>query len=204
MRARCVWLFLGVLLTPSVAQPFTLVCLGDSNTTNHSPDGSPWPIKSWCEILAERYPEWTVYNLAVASTTVVPRSSLDAPGQLVNALFSYSPIDVVIAAFGTNDVAHPYAPETIVAAYVRLAATATAAGAVLLPALTPRRWYPERYSREIRRANGLLQREFGRRAVVPFDRHVRRIDLPDGVHFSVDGQMRRADVAARALILAGW
>ncbi len=126
-----------------------VACLGDSNTQEWDPGnfhacGSPdTQTTMWCTRLATMVQPlgWTVRNHAVFGATVLSPNPL-APGftstasQQLTAALAVSPTpDVVILAFGTNDLAQPIS--SIVAAYAAMKQTIEAGGRRAMIALTP-------------------------------------------------------------------
>jgi len=177
----------------------TVVCLGDSNTAP-APD---LPRTSWCDIVAETT-RWHVVNRAVVGATMtdftcVPGHETCARHQLAVALLE-DHADVVVLAFGTNDLLFGATLDDVVATARALRAQAEAAGARPLIALTP----PIRRFVDLDRRRIALDRALRsalpHRVVLDFTAGMRARDfLPDGIHLSDRGQRKLARQVRRAL-----
>lgn len=181
-------------------------CLGDSNTDAHVVQGT-----GWCERLAASQPTWTVVNRGVFYATAVDRDPCRiAPAfcgdgdsaQMAFTLAADHP-DVVIAAFGTNDVFVGPGPEATRDAYLRMGRRATEAGVEFFPALTPPRYPPQPdVSAQISLFNRTLYEAFPGH-VIDFARGMRPVDFTsDGLHLNDRGQRKRFLAVRR--ILRRW
>lgn len=194
-----------------------LACLGDSNTY------ADWQFKQhegfpkgrgWCEQLAEYLgPTVVLWNLATPGATAVRNQWPDLPpdvlfsgfSQIEQALALDRP-DIVLVAFGTNDVLPDHAadPATILAAHCEIAARARAAGALVLVATAPK---PQpTHDREYRRSpetlarfNELLRASFTPDAVLDFEALLEPEDYFDDLHMNAAGQYKRAQEAKRKI-----
>ena len=194
-----------ILASRASAATLTVDCLGDSNTAARFQAGIPQ--LGWCELIQRWRPDWDVHNHAVVFSTAVWRCDGfiglfcgDGPtGQMAYALATDHP-DVVIAAFGTNDIFNgPFTAEQTFAAYEDMARMADSAGAAFLPALVPPAFgHPQ--MPEAERLNDMLR---GAHAIVlDFWRRIRPVRdfLPgDTIHFNARGQRKRYRAARRAL-----
>ncbi len=179
-----------------------VVCLGDSNT-EHS---ERFPA-SWCRDLAELLPEgWTVVNRGLGGATATGASLRPAREQLEYALDWDRP-DVLLAAFGTNDLLAGVASEEIVAALVELRRLATEGGAELFVAELPplRTAGPEgrSFAAEVAETNELLRRAIPAERRLDLGSGFSEALLRDGVHLGAEGHARRARRALEALQAAG-
>jgi lysophospholipase L1-like esterase len=196
----------------ATARSMTLVCLGDSNTAAPS---------SWCGQLAAVLPEsWRVVNRAVGGAVV------DHPGgwqngreQLEASLAADDP-DVLVFAFGTNDLMLSFAYrarerslakliQPIVAGYERLAQRGRRSGARVFVALTPPfctgRDFSPGINRFVRALNGAIEKSFRRAEIIDFHTPVAADDYvgDDCVHLNAQGQRKRLGAACAALARAG-
>ena len=185
------------------AQAFILACLGDSNT---DPGHQAFLEQTgWCELIAARYPDWTVVNYALVWSTAVARCESqniyqvfcgDGPqGQMATALAQVHP-DLVIAAFGTNDIVSGYSAAAVLEAYVDMASMADSNGAGFLPALTP----PTEdgtYADAIAALNDVIRSAFP--STVDFFSHFRPFEYADPLHLNARGQRHRYWAARRAI-----
>jgi lysophospholipase L1-like esterase len=188
----------------------TVACLGDSNTLGTNPSRT-----SWCDLLGGmiKRPDWRTVNRGVAGATAVQGDWPDAYDQLAATLTADKP-DVVIFAFGTNDVtwAASYAtlvhrtplPEYLepsVAALRELYDRAETAGATAFIATTP----PANDGIALRAEhtpyfNQRLRDEFPAPRVVDFTSAIDpAVDLHDALHLNESGQAKLAAAAYAAL-----
>jgi lysophospholipase L1-like esterase len=137
----------------------------------------------------------------------VPNWPYDGPAQLADTIANDRP-DVVILAFGTNDLRFAYSIDDTVSAYQELVAAAEQTGAFVLIALTPplAPWYPDAAA-----PNPLYEALNQRLALTwPPGRLVDCASfvvppgdyLDDGIHFSVAGHAKRAFTAYERLLFA--
>jgi lysophospholipase L1-like esterase len=132
-----------LLAVPAWAiRPREVACLGDSNTA------AGWPTADrvrWCEYAAElcptirfrgRRPSATWFNVAIGGAVVAPGPYID--DQLDAARRAHS--DVVLLAFGTNDVALGSTPERY-ARHVRTACRRARRRCYVLT-MPPHPWLP--------------------------------------------------------------
>ena len=202
-RAACA-LVLTLLGPAPAVRAMAVSCLGDSNTDARFAAGLHQV--SWCDQLARWRPRWTVVNHGLVYATAVDRCAGaiglfcgdGLHGQLRYALSADAP-DVVIAAFGTNDILNgPYRADDVLAAYEDMAAAARRAGVAFLPASTavsPTR--PAERNAEVERLKTLLRRRF--RVVVDFSRVGPEGLRADGIHLNARGQRERYRAARAAL-----
>lgn len=187
-----------------------IACLGDSNTQAGWPDAES---VRWCELAAARLPDVVALrgpfplrepvqflNLGLGGGAVTDAEAVPwaAPSQLRAALAAGA--DVVIAAFGTNDVRRRLeSVEKIVSGYRTLCANA--APARCLVALTPPVFPPhEDRNPAIATLNAALRGAFPPSQVIDFWTGFERGDFsPDGLHLSHQGQEKRASRAVDAL-----
>jgi len=87
-----------------------IVCLGDSNTDrNFKPN-----VPTWCERLQARHPEWEIINRGATYAVARGCGILQACSLLAAAL--QLEFDVVLLAFGTNDLYGGATAEEVVVA----------------------------------------------------------------------------------------
>jgi len=190
----------------------TVACLGDSNTEG----GSLYAAgDGWCEQLERRLesPPWRTLNRGRSGATACrtprrpesPSAPLDAEDMLERTLEQDRP-DVVILAFGTNDVILGCDAEATLAAYRRMLARIALDGREGLVALVPpflpprprRRRHP--WDDRIDALNERLRREFRSTQIVDFASGMERADyFADGVHIRPSGQLKRAEATRAAL-----
>lgn len=191
MRALLLWLATLSSCFPLVRDwngdgAVRIAVLGDSNT-------EPYFGLSWCDVLIAQYPsvEWRCRGQGGARLTV-------HAGDMVTAALAEAP-DVVLLAFGTNDVVYIRKPEQAFDALLALEKQIDTSGAVTLAALIPpfpRAGKPGR--RGIAAYNTLVRKHFGRRTI-DFHTGMDSPEYSDGVHFYPAGQKQRAAVAAAVL-----
>jgi hypothetical protein len=181
----------------------TVACLGDSNTD------AARPGTEWCEQLARVAPTVVTVNEGRGGATAVdlPKWEYDASGQLDEALASARP-DVVVLAFGTNDLRLAYPVDEVLAAYRDLATRAQQAGAFVLIALTPpvAPWFEG--AATLNPLYALLNERLA--AEWPADRLIdfaSAVSAPgdydaDGIHFTASGHAKRALAAYTRLLFA--
>jgi lysophospholipase L1-like esterase len=184
----------------------TIACLGDSNTAADS---------SWCARLGTLIgrPNWRTVNRGVYGSTAVQADWPDAFEQLTTTLAADKP-DVIIFAFGTNDVSWSGAYAAIagitptvrhlepsVAALRELYDRAEAAGATAFIATTPPANDGIALRREYTRYfNSRLQAEFPPERVVDFFSGIDPVaDVHDTLHLNAAGQAKLAKAALSAL-----
>jgi lysophospholipase L1-like esterase len=139
------------------------------------------------------------------TATDVPNWPYDGPAQLAETLANDQP-DVVVLAFGTNDLRFSYSVDEVAAAYQDLAAEAEQAGAFVLIALTPpvAPWFPDAGTLnplyEI--LNARLSMDWPAGRLVDFATQVEPPGdyLEDGIHFTVAGHAKRALAAHERLL----
>lgn len=197
-----------------------IACLGDSNTSSVWQQARPKGFSEefgWCEQLVARIddPRVRSINVGAGGATIGPSQLggdlleqvfFEGQQQLDLALFLES-VDVVLMAFGTNDVVANTgsSPEDIVAHYNRLWRRARAYGMLALVATTPP-VYENPKTGEVPRSrdaiaetNQLLRETFAPRYRLDFDADMPAEDYLDGLHMSAAGQATRADEARRAI-----
>lgn len=200
----------------------TVVCLGDSNTMFDHVGGLR---RAWCEQLddAVANPNWRFVNRALLGMTAVDlRRTLgdltmyvDAPTPhpvTIDATLRLDHADVVILAFGTNDL-RPLTnelatPEQLVTAYQAHVEKLRRGGAgVVLIALTPPTVPPSPPADlpRIDAANALLRRTFPADMLLDFAAGMVPGDYGygdehDGVHIGQSGQRKRMQTAYRRLL----
>lgn len=182
----------------------TIACLGDSNTS-----GLWWSGPSWCEQLDQLLlPATAVTNEkgfggATAVRVLTPPLSdwiIDGYEQLSSAIQTQA--DVVVMAFGTNDLGDPRigaTPQDVVNAYTELKSIAEASGLFVLIAFTPPTFPPvsnfEERNSLYDQLNALLLSTFPADRLVDF--RAPPLIFPDdymsdGIHMNVPGQAKRA------------
>ena len=205
--------------------PIRVACLGDSNTASGwqigQPDGFPQE-DGWCERLADEVLSST--NCGWGSATASPNTTglpfFQGAGQLETALDDPA-TDVVILAFGTNDVGallnnpdrlllEDPTPAGVADVIEGLVAEAESAGAAVLVATTPYRELPTDPARAPPPAgrndladelNDELAQRFGASMRVDFTHSFTTSDyLSDGLHVSASGMAKRAYRARRAVL----
>jgi lysophospholipase L1-like esterase len=187
-----------------------VACLGDSNTAARWP--APDTIR-WCEMAAtlvrviavgdgsrtRNVP--TVFLNAAAGGATAADPGLNWPWAFPQLEASKAAgAEVVIAAFGTNDLLGLHLPPAeLVAAYQRLSEYAQPRR--FLVALTPPRMPIEQeVNAKIEEANDALRAAFPATQVLDFWSGFGAEDFEaDGLHLNAHGQAKRAQVAARAL-----
>jgi lysophospholipase L1-like esterase len=176
-----------------------VVCLGDSNTDRRWP---PPDTPKWCELAAERMPEWTFINHAVSGATVTRHADprLWGDTQLDRAVPADA-ADAVVLAFGTNDVRGGRMTADIVAAYEVAVTTIEATGARAFVALAPPIYPPEpEHAGALEELNRALRATFAPARLVDFHTGMGVKDFePDGLHPNPGGQRKRAEAALRVL-----
>lgn len=201
-----------------------IACLGDSNTASGwqaSYEGGFPPELGWCEQLrALMKDEGTrVVNLGLGGASVSPRANQAVPEIL--AFFSgidqfeyvveAEPVDVVLLAFGTNDVLPQVNgdPESILDHYNLLWRRGRSRGLLVFVAMTPP-VFPHRRTGRLPRSRAMLAetnewlaRTFPSLYRLAFDADVDEGDFMDHVHLNARGQTKRAREAHRALVAAG-
>ncbi len=200
----------------------TVVCLGDSNTMFDHVGGQR---RAWCEQLDDAIanPNWHVVNRSLLGMTAVDLGRMlgeltmyvDAPTPhpvTIDATLRLDRADVVVLAFGTNDlraITNELAtPEQLVAAYQAHERKLRAGGVPLvLIALTPPTVPPSPASDlpRIDAANALLRRTFPADRLLDFSTGMVPADYGyrgehDGVHIGQSGQRKRMETAYRRLV----
>jgi lysophospholipase L1-like esterase len=173
--------------------PVKIVCVGDSNTM-------PAPaFEKWCAKLGrELGPRFTTVDRSWWGTTAVDEGTPYAGRYLVDGALELDP-DVVILAWGTNDLLHGIAPERIVAAYREHDGRIGARGATALVALT-QPFLPEPkagLNERVRETNEAIRAAFPADRIVDFAAGLVPEDYaPGGVHIFEGAQTKRAHAAA--------
>jgi lysophospholipase L1-like esterase len=179
----------------------TVACLGDSNTRP-----SPALPRTWCERLLDHLPaeRWRVINRGEGGATAVEFGSLILAGEHLDYALENDAVDVVILAYGTNDLLFAgAAPKDVSYAYARLLERARAAGVEVFAALTP----PVQPSAkdinpQILELNELLAELFPSARIIDFWSDMTPEDYVDAVHLGESGQAKRARAARDALSAA--
>lgn len=189
-----------------------IACLGDSNTDSNwqyvRPQGFP-PGGGWCEQLGSLLDgRATMVNLGMPGSTAAWTELAQAAEkgyyftgetQLEHAIATHCP-DVVLMAFGTNDVLprYGYSPEQIVAAHLHLVRRALEAGILPFVATAPTPLpVPNRnvYSRPVEvvaELNQRLRRALPPEMILDFEARLTPEDSFDDLHMNVEGQRKRA------------
>ncbi len=176
---------------------FRLACLGDSNTL----DRPPWAqAPGWCALLAARIddPFFERIEIAEIGATVTRQlfpelARREARYHLLSA-FRYAP-DIVVMAYGTNDVLQWRGAEAIVAAYLEHEATTLSAGVTQFAVSTTPR-IGEGDDITIIASNTLLREVFAGRFFESFDGYTLEEHFRvDGYHLNALGQRKRAEAA---------
>lgn len=179
-----------------------VACLGDSNT-----HGAPGRPRSWCERLQDRLigasPSWVTINRGQGGASAIGGSLRPARQQLTYTLENDAP-DVVILAYGTNDLLAGAQPQEVLVALMQHRQRARSTGAAVFIALTPPAWPASReVNGPIRELNELLRTTLLESRVIDFHTGFEPGDFDDGVHLNDAGHDRRAQVAAAVLRAAG-
>ena len=177
----------------------TIACLGDSNTFAD-------PKPGWCDLLAEGSPGWVMSNRSWNGMSIIDFGESYggfklAAGPHVDEVLTLDHPDVVILAFGTNDLKHAATPEAIVDAYAQAKAKIEATGARCLVALTPPAFPPDSSGLNpgVNALNAKVREQFGS-DVVDFWSGMTRADFkPDGLHVNAAGHAKRAAAARDAI-----
>jgi len=197
----------GIVLLLSAcgsASPRRVSCLGDSNTAYGWPDPTD---RRWCEMLGE-FPESVgtrIDNLARGGA-ILHAASTSWPGgdeQLAWASAA-GRSDVIVLAFGTNDLRGGSSPRAVAHRYAALRRRAEARGAAVYVALAPPVWPPEPgaddLNRRIAALNVLLERSWPAQRTLDFHVGFTRDDFEkDGLHLNAAGQRKRAAIARGVL-----
>ena len=174
---------------------YRLGCVGDSNTSLVS------GLKKWCEIIRDGFsdPDFAVINVAVNGATVNPnlRFTSDATMQMAEVL-PQAP-DVLVLAFGTNDVFQGRTPQQIHDAYVALQPVADAAGVPFYVATTPPIIGCPNCTTPIEQGNGMLRTTFAGRVIEFYTGFGAAEFSPDNYHLNSVGQQLRAERALEVL-----
>ncbi len=179
---------------------FRLACLGDSNTL----DRPAWAeAPGWCALLAagiddpffERV-EIAEIGATVTAQTVPELAGREARYHLLSAL-PFEP-DIVVMAYGTNDIFQLRGTGAIVAAYLEHEATALSAGITQFAvSTTPRVGETNAISIA---SNTLLREAFAGRFFESFDGYTLAEHFrADGYHLNAAGQRKRAEEALALL-----
>jgi alpha-tubulin suppressor-like RCC1 family protein/lysophospholipase L1-like esterase len=190
----------------------TVVCLGDSNTQ------SGYLFEhTWCERLdmllnRSRSPSqaavdlaadpavWETLNRGWSGATAISLPSMRrAEEQLAYALEFDAP-DVVILAYGTNDLLQHATPEEVLLANLRHMLRARESGvdtfiALVPPALSRSTEFDE----AVKSTNSLIRQAVDARRIIDFASGLTRDDYMDDVHFNQAGHIKRASAALAAL-----
>ena len=177
----------------------TIACLGDSNTFAD-------PKPGWCDLLGEASPKWVMSNRSWNGMSIIDFGESYGGFKLaaaphVDEVLTLDHPDVVILAFGTNDLKHAAMPEAIVDAYAQAKAKIEATGARCLVALTPPTFPPDASGLNpgIEALNAKVRQQFGS-DVVDFWSGMTRADFkPDGLHVNAAGHAKRAAAAREAI-----
>jgi len=177
-----------------------VACLGDSNTA-----AVPYP--SWCDLLGESSPGWVMSNRSAGGMTIMDFGAtyggfVLAAAPHVDEMLTLDKPDVVILAFGTNDLWRWAPPKKIVEAYAETKARIERAGVRCLIALTPptKPPQPPALNDAIRDLNERLRKAFPSE-IVDFWSGISADDIkPDGLHMTTAGQTKRAAAAREALL----
>jgi len=178
-----------------------VVCLGDSNT-----ETPPGVAPSWCDRLAAQGseapidPRLRVVNRGWGGSTARETASFfPARVPLRYALENDAP-DVVLLAFGTNDVLAGEEPAAIAGALDALALRVREAGAEPFVALVPPVQPPDHGANEaVNRVNGLLRERWPAERLLDFHGGFGPEHFEDALHLDAAGQAQRAQRAAAAL-----
>lgn len=212
---------------PAEAVPFTVVCNGDSNTQSNwqgpTTDG-------WCERLGVKLGTSTI-NRGVGGSGIVDSGLVygaiplyggfylteelgemdpffdigdGAPSFLGQPIHEPFPlVDVVIFAWGTNDIRDGYTAKQVIAAIKKYRKMAIAAGATVLVATTPPIFNTDgslsSSEVSIKKLNSLIRGNFPSKYVEFHDGMVPGDYFADGVHLAVSGQEKRAQAAFDAI-----
>jgi lysophospholipase L1-like esterase len=177
-----------------------VACLGDSNTFADPPPG-------WCDLLGETSPHWVMSNRSWNGMSIVDFGAtyggfVLAAAPHVDEVLSLDQADVVILAFGTNDLRQGATPQAIVEAYAQAKAKIERSGARCLIALTAPTHPPQppELNDAIRALNARLQTAFPGDTVDFWSGMTPAEFKPDGLHVNVAGHAKRAAVAREALL----
>lgn len=174
---------------------YRLGCVGDSNTSLLA------GFTKWCEIIRNTLsdPDFAVINVAENGATVNLnlRFTSDATMQMADVL-QRSP-DVLILAFGTNDIFQGRTPQQIHDRYVEQQAAADAAGVPLFVATTPPIIGCPNCVSRIAAGNDLLRTTFAGRVIEFHTGFAAEHFIQDGYHCNDLGQQLRAERALQVL-----
>jgi len=181
-----------------------IACLGDSNTQ----DGWPTGVETrWCTragalaSAAGGSHRVTWMNVGAAGATVCdPGLTWPwAQPQLASALAQGA--DVIVAAFGTNDIGVLDRPPAAIVACYRALAAQVAGGRAFFVALTPPLYLPDgRTDVRVDALNTAIRAAFPAEQLIDFHSGMTRdLYAPDGTHMNDAGQTERTRRAVAAL-----
>ena len=174
----------------------TLACLGDSNTA-HALDGMP---TSWCDRLSAALPkDVVVFNFAWGGSTATGVTWVpDLAMQLTWALAAHA--DVIVTAFGSNDIIHGVPPDRIIAAEAAARQAAAAVGRPLLIGTIPPDYGVPGMVAAGDAVNTALRATVPPWGLLDLDSGVGPEQLgPDGLHLNEAGQAQRLLCVLRQL-----
>jgi lysophospholipase L1-like esterase len=177
-----------------------VACLGDSNTFAH-------PGPGWCDLLGTASPHWVMSNRSWNGMSVIDFGEtyggfVLAAAPHVDEVLTLDHPDVVILAFGTNDLRHGATPQAIVEAYAQAKAKIERTGARCLIALTPPTQPPQSptLNEPTRDLNARLRAAFPADIVDFWSGMTPAEFKPDGLHVNEAGHAKRAAAAREALL----
>lgn len=173
-----------------------VACIGDSNTLivmNKNPG-------SWCHYLQQHvwYPKIAFVDWAWMGATMTPPHSTPLEEQLRQAMAWKA--DLIITAFGTNDVTY-HEPEEILAAAKTLTDDITRAGVPFMIATPPPRFDVPKRSARIDEFSALLRKAYPADRVIDFRAGMTASDISgDGFHVSAQGAVTEGRIAEKMLV----
>jgi lysophospholipase L1-like esterase len=137
---------------------------------------------------------------AAGGATKLDHSDVIAWQYAPQQLAALPPVDVIVAAFITNDVLWGATPADLLACFQALAKeiSATRPGTAFFVATAPPRW--DRYAQDVATVNATLRAVWPPRFLVDFDTGFGQSLFIDAVHVSVAGQQLRARRAYEAFL----
>lgn len=173
-----------------------VACIGDSNTLvvmNKNPG-------SWCHYLQQHvwYPKIAFVDWAWMGATMTPPHSKPLEEQLRQALAWKA--DLIITAFGTNDVTF-HKPAEILAAAQTLTDDISRAGVPFMIATPPPRFDVPALATRIDEFSALLRRTYPADRMIDFRAGMEASDISgDGFHVSAQGAVTEGRIAEKMLV----
>jgi len=184
----------------------TIACLGDSNTQDHV-----MLDRTWCERLesllrASTPPEgskpidWETLNRGWGGATAISLPSLRRAEQQLAYTLEFDHPDLVILAYGTNDLLQHATPQDVLLALIGHLLRAREAGVDTFVALVPpARGQATGFDEGVEATNALIRKAVRSDRVIDFESGLTSDDFHDDVHFSASGHSKRAAAAFAAV-----